>query len=456
MLAELAAPPILANAEQRRQVALALQPRLMAGYLRAALDLPAARAGRAACHVLDAKYEPGEYCVILYQLAGRLVLGALRWDADPPAPDPGRVIAPLGMRVYLFPDDPALPGLPRALQPGVMAGALAAALPGGPPALRCRVSLLRYRPGKRATLRFDLLARATPAGGIARRTVFGKVYHKPAKAAAVYQEMRLLAETAPVREGRIGVARALAFLPDIPLVVQEPVAGTPLDLLLRGAGGAGHAEDGIARAARALAALHTIRLPDERERPIAAEVKRFGRRAALIAGVDAPLGARLERLAAALAAWLPGLPAWGATIGLVHGDCKPGQFLLDGERVVLLDFDHCGTADPASDVGTFLASLRQSGRMQLLQATGAPGPAAVAAARRGWLQTLEGRFLDEYCAARDLDPGFRWRAGWYEAAALLRKALRAFARSPRSPVPAALSEEAWRCLAALPPADVAC
>ena len=45
--------------------------------------------------------------------------------------------------------------------------------------------------------------------------------------------------------------------------------------------------------------------------------------------------------------------------GLVHGDCKPSQFRIAGSQLSLLDFDHCGLADPASDVGTFLASLRR-------------------------------------------------------------------------------------------------
>jgi hypothetical protein len=43
-------------------------------------------------------------------------------------------------------------------------------------------------------------------------------------------------------------------------------------------------------------------------------------------------------------------------------------------------------------------------------------------------------------------PEFRRRAAWYEAVALLRKALRSFGRSPFSPLPALLIAEAWDCL----------
>jgi hypothetical protein len=40
----------------------------------------------------------------------------------------------------------------------------------------------------------------------------------------------------------------------------------------------------------------------------------------------------------------------------------------------------------------------------------------------------------------------RRRFAWYEAVALERKALRAFARAPGSPLPRALVEQGHRCL----------
>jgi hypothetical protein len=70
------------------------------------------------------------------------------------------------------------------------------------------------------------------------------------------------------------------------------------------------------------------------------------------------------------------------------------------------------------------------------------------------LCALEDRFLDEYCAASSSSGDFRLRAVWYEAVALMRKALRSFSRSPRSPLVGALVEEAWSCLAALPEYEV--
>jgi len=65
----------------------------------------------------------------------------------------------------------------------------------------------------------------------------------------------------------------------------------------------------------------------------------------------------IEPLMAALQealAWLA--PAEPAPI---HGDMASGQFLWTGERLVLLDLDMFGYADPAYDAGHFLAQLQR-------------------------------------------------------------------------------------------------
>jgi aminoglycoside phosphotransferase (APT) family kinase protein len=350
-----------------------------------------------------------------------------------------------------------LPGLAEVLEPRRIATALAGALPecrdGAFRVLRCRVTPLRYRPGRRCTVQLDIHLRENKTGAITSRTLFGKVYHDVAKAKAVYGEMQMLAAATPVQEGPISLARAVAFLPDLALILQAPVEGRPLDMLfgrMKGAAEKGnqHGWNGALRAATALAALHRTGLTSQRERLIAAELARFKRRTARVSLADPFLGRRMEELAMALSTRFEQLLDWDPEVSLVHGDCKPSQFLIGPNHVALLDFDHCGMADPASDVGNFLASLRQLGARQWLKER----KSAAAAARSLWLQTLEQRFLDEFCAASGRGADFRWRVRWYEAVALLRKALRSFARAPRSPLPAALVDEAWRCLATLPPA----
>jgi aminoglycoside phosphotransferase (APT) family kinase protein len=460
-------------------VELALHPRIMQQYLTSSDTAQQVTSSVAApCHILDAKYDPGAGCSILYQLGERMVIGELQWNETARSKGPG--IRGQGtvaqMEIYPFERDPALPGLTTVLDGQRMAAILNATLPectaGKASVVRCHANPLRYRLGKRCTLRFDLWLRDGQSGALTKRTLYGKLYHSAHKAQAVYEEMQMLAAALPMQ--KVALAQAVAFAPELPMVFQAPVAGMPLDILLSQPKRTAIAYDqrvqaGIRGAAAALAALHQVEMGSNRLRPVAAELERFKRRSAQIMDVAPRIGADLDKLAQALPAWLDQLPAWGAETCLVHGDCKPSQFFMtpgsQDERganaieyrvsssgdsptlntqystldtaVALLDFDHCGMADPAADVGNFLATLRQLGIRQALKQR-QPHTQRLAA--------LEELFLTEYLAARPCHANFRLRATWYQAVALLRKALRSFARSPRSPLPALLVEEAWRCL----------
>ena len=451
------------HAAAHQQVELALRPRVMHRYLTSVHAQPAGH-GQVACHILDAKYEPNAHCSILYQLGEQLLIGQLQWKPDAlNAPETLAHSAALEMQIYPFEHDPALPSLTTVLDGPRMANILNKILPecvvGETRILRCQVTALRYRLGKRCTLRFELRLRDGASGVIRKRTLYGKLYHSAAKAQAVYEEMQKLAASPALRAGKVEMAQAVAFIPELPMVLQAPVAGLPLDMLLsqpKRTALADHPRvvEGIRRAAAALAALHQVAAISTRVRAVGPELERFQRRSAQIMPIAPTVGAGLNELACALPAWLDRLSDWGAETSVVHGDCKPSQFFVtpgeqdasDASQVALLDFDHCGMADPAADVGNFLATLRQLGVQQALtQREPTQG-----AAQQQRLHSLEEQFLAEYLATRACHPDFHRRATWYQAVALLRKALRSFSRSARSPLPALLVQEAWRCLAGLP------
>lgn len=377
---------------------------LRAGAMRvplvAALGLPASTP----CHVVDAKYEPGTSATVLYQLGDKLVTAVVSFGPDDDGP--GIPVAP-GVRAFPFPDDPRLGGLRAASDPDALAAAL-----GVDEGTRIRITLLRYRPGKRATLRVELRGRGAP------QLLIGKVYADGAKAAAVYAETRrlhaMLGEHAAVEVGG-----AEAIVPAIPMVLWPSIAGTDAESRLASRRG----PELVDAIATGLAAVHAVDPVSERLRPVEAELARFDRRGANIERVSPALGQ-------ALRAWAATLSERGDSLdhpapALVHGDCKPSQFRLTSSSLALLDFDHCGLADQASDVGTFLASLRQRGNAR-----------------------LEAPFLDAYVRETG-DDDCRARAAWYQSVALLRKALRAFARSPRSPIPERLAIEGLACLEGL-------
>lgn len=157
------------------------------------------------------------------------------------------------------------------------------------------------------------------------------------------------------------------------------------------------------------------------------------------------LASEIIALSDSLARWLDLLEKWGAMITLVHGDCKPAQFLISDNQVALIDFDHCGMADPAVDVGTFLATLQQSNVLNIVKNHGRAPRCTV------WLPGLKEQFLDAYCTAGKYPASFKLRAIWYESVGLLRKAIRSFERSPVSAVAMALVVEAQDILDLLPP-----
>jgi len=463
MYADTAASTLPVTCGERRQVRVALNARAMAVYLQEAFGAQTAgvKMNSAGCHVLDVKYDPGQYCYVLYRIGTLLVTGMLRWPgSEGDIPATAQFIPELGMRVYPFEHDPALPGLRVAADGQAMAGVLAETLEecqgGRCRVLRCCVAPVRYRPGLRCTLRLNVWLRDTHSRDFRRRTLFAKVYNYLSEMISAHRAMEVLSNSAPAQQGRVVFARAIAVLPELRVILQESVEGTPLELYLSGmerdvTAGDPRGWTGVVRSAAALAAVHTAELSVDRQRPIAEELEHFVQRASRAATVSPVAGASLIRLAEALPAWYDRLADWGAEMSLSHGDCKPSQFLIGREVIAILDFDSCGMADPASDVGTYLATLRQLGIWQSLRANGS----AAAQVRKAWLRALEDRFLEEYCTATNEGADFRRRAIWYEAVGLMRKAIRAFARSPRSLMPAAQVEEAWRCLETLPAAGSA-
>lgn len=451
--------PARPGAEERRQVQVALHAKAMAGYLQEAFTRAAGSPVRepASCHILCAKYEPGQYCAVVYRLGAMLLTGFLAWpDPEHYARADARWLPEPGMYVYRFEHDPALPGLRVATSEPDMAAALQRVLPecadGSHHVVRCRVTPERYRPGQRCTLRVDACLRGSH-GDWSRRTLYAKVYDDPAEMLLANEVMRSLAGSPGARTGVVAFARPIAVLQDIRVMLQEAVPGLLLESYLKSMAGGATAGDprgwtGVVRSAAAVAQVHAVPLVVARRRLIEEELGSFVERAGRAAAVHPPAGEPLLALARALPAWRGRLDGWGGRTALIHGDCKPNQMLFDGERIALLDFDTCAMADPAADVGTYLATLRQLGIWQSLRAK----DSVAAQSRTAWLRALEERFLDEYCAETGSSADFRLRATWYEAVALLRKALRAFARSPRSALPVGEAREAWRCLDRLPDA----
>ncbi len=97
----------------------------------------------------------------------------------------------------------------------------------------------------------------------------------------------------------------------------------------------------------------------------------------------------------------------------LHGDCHPGNALVDGDTISLIDLDQMGRGPAAADLGSLF------GRLRYAATVGELGTAEVA--------ELEARFVAGYAAQRPLPAADS--LAWHTAAALLaERALRAVNR----------------------------
>jgi aminoglycoside phosphotransferase (APT) family kinase protein len=167
-----------------------------------------------------------------------------------------------------------------------------------------------------------------------------------------------------------------------------------------------------------LARLHTSAVrPPGAPRTGAREATLTRQRAALIAAyspaqAEAALGLA-QRVAERLEALLP--DAYRPT----HGGFKPSQLLFRSQRVFVVDFDSFCLANPALDVGYFLAYLRPSGLWHRRPSM------------RLWFDGSKARFVEAYRTAlleRSVDEGttegMLQPACIYEAATLFKIATR--------------------------------
>jgi aminoglycoside phosphotransferase (APT) family kinase protein len=195
--------------------------------------------------------------------------------------------------------------------------------------------------------------------------------------------------------------------------------------------------------AQALARLHTstVRPNEAAPRTGGKEAKRARERAALIAGRNAEQAEEVKRLSQQLAARLDALQP--DQYRPAHGGFKASQLLFHSHRVFVVDFDGFCLADPALDVGYFLAYLRPSGLWY-----SRPG-------MRQWFEgaaevfrsTYRQAMLSRGVAESSID-GILNRSRLYEAALIFKIATRRVNRlnSPRSHELSAMLNEISSCL----------
>jgi hypothetical protein len=282
------------------------------------------------------RFQPGRRLVVLYDSMAHLTVFKPRrtqrlWEKVSGSPLAERA---LGGVVQHFPLDVRLPGL-------------AAAVEGG--------ELIRYKPGRRAVIRYP--------------GAYGKL--RADRRAPV-----ALPGTPPVLEHR----------PELGLTVYEEMPGTPLREC--------PLEPWMAPVAEAMARLHALRV-DLPAHSMEAELADLRAAAETATALGADAMPQAERLASRLSAVEP-----RATT--IHGSFHDDQVLVGDDGVTLLDLDSAAIGHPLLDVGHFASYLTAAGeetaRAAFLEACD-PGPEALlfeAAALLRWSSL----------PFRDLEPGW--------------------------------------------------
>jgi aminoglycoside phosphotransferase (APT) family kinase protein len=263
--------------------------------------------------------------------------------------------------------DEKLPGLAVALDAEAMKPWLACCMdlvPAGPESIvACAVETLRYKPGKRCTLRYRLESIDPKDGQTHQGSCIGKIYADRQEGEQVFATMVELAALGFGRDAADGIKIPLpyGYVSELQMLLLEDVAGAPLKQSLSSPELAEH----LRAAARALAKIHCCSLRVTRgyavEERLATLQRGVTRAAQICPELAEPFEVSLRRIVGSAAGLRCPEPV------LVHRDFQYNQLLVGQEStgrpptVTIIDFDTLCHGDPAIDVGSFLAHLRWQG-----------------------------------------------------------------------------------------------
>jgi thiamine kinase-like enzyme len=286
--------------------------------------------------------------------------------------------------LWTLPYDPRLPGLANATDGHVVAPVL-----GVEPA-DLAVEVVKYRPELDATLRY------VAAG---ETLAYGKV-SSAKRAARSFSALKAVHKLQQREPAFVQVPKPLAFVPEGDLMLQGTVPGEAIDSD-RSAPRFAEVAD---VAARTLAAIHGSDISLGHTHTLEHDIRHLRGMLPEFAVAAPELYLSLRKLLGHVedraAAVEPGpyVPS--------HGDFKYNQFLWDGERFYLIDFEAFCQAEAAYDVGYFCGYLPSSSLTSWEEADSA--------------ENLRHRFLAAYVeAAGDLDGR---RAVLHEATTLALRA----------------------------------
>jgi thiamine kinase-like enzyme len=262
-----------------------------------------------------------------------------------------------GLRLQISPLDVQFPQLVRLSDPRYVQEMLAVGLEAGSrgPALPAQYSIttIRYRPGQRHVLRYDAHPEPEAPGG---KTFFAKIYNKPAKGARAFETAIQISNWLDAHSVGMQGARPLAWLAEDGVILYPRVAGIPLSRLLKGTGRRTGRHLRLAGSAlRALHALPVSLMAGLEHKTLANEIQTVKHASDHLRALYPQARAKIIELIERTEALHARLPQEPETF--THSDLKADHMLVSSTGLTLIDFDTCALADPAFDIGKFLADL---------------------------------------------------------------------------------------------------
>ncbi|MEP7188399.1 MAG: phosphotransferase [Roseiflexaceae bacterium] len=363
-----------------------------------------------------------------------------------PAPNRAHMNTPFGsagwrwylpeirLELAIPPPEPDLPIRPQLTDPDLARTLLEHAMRQGEPAYRdvrihaCSPEVLRYHPGLRATVRYQLIYPADqPAAQNWPAVIIAKTYDGDTGQHA-YDGMRALWHTPLAASADVTIAEPIAYLPEFKLLIQGPV---PEDQLLKTLIESAIRDPAptilaeldatLHKTAASLAGLHRMPTPTGAMYSWAdelAEVRRFADN--LAAAVPELAGVAMSLLAL-LDAHATATPPDSNVFA--HGTFRPNQVLLHQGQVGLIDFDSWCQAEPALDLALFLASVKDVGLSIISKSAQKDTTPRLGSLAR--LDAICDAFLADYAA---LLPVSRPRVALWEALAIFTLVLRSWDR----------------------------
>lgn len=331
---------------------------------------------RPVCRLTRTKFKPGRKFTAHYalDLPGRdPAQVVLTWATQPLPPTHGPVVSALEeeasrhglmepfvrlaaasadgcVRILVSPVDPAFPQLVRLHDPGHLGRVIGAAVGTAGPAGCYRTQPIRYRPGERHVL-------ALTSNGRPGANLVAKLYRDSTGRRAT-DLVTLLAPRLAVGGGDASFARPLGYVDSDQVALWAEWPGVALRHRLRpGRPVPGRLLASLGRAIRAMHAEKPATVPlDLPYHGLAAERAATERALEHLAVLAPAATARARSVAERVGELVRRLPEEPPR--LTHGDLKCDNILVAGGRLAILDLDRAAFADPALDLGKFLADLR--------------------------------------------------------------------------------------------------